>query len=299
MKIIRGLHNLNQHQGCVVTIGNFDGVHIGHQQIIQALVKKAATLNLPCVLISFVPTPQNFFGKAQATLSNFKEKHKLLCELGLDIHLIVRFNEAFAQLSAEDFIQQILIEELQTQYCLIGDDFRFGKGRRGDFAQLQNFGFEADKTQSVFCTEERISSSRIRELLKQGDFALAEKMLGREFSITGKIIRGKQLGRTINFPTINIPIKRNISPVNGVFAVQINLLGTRHNGVCNVGTRPTVNGKKVLLEVFIFDFSQDVYGAIAEVVFKLKIRDEQKFESFEALKAQIALDTQTAKAYFD
>ncbi|MDC9726321.1 MAG: bifunctional riboflavin kinase/FAD synthetase [Candidatus Thioglobus sp.] len=302
MYIIRGLHNLTKYSGSVVTIGNFDGVHIGHQHMIKRLVEKSNALGLPSVLISFSPTPQSFFGHQQATLSNFKQKHQLLTELGLDFHLIIKFDQAFSKLSANEFIQQVLLDKLNIKFCLIGDDFRFGAGRTGDFILLQEqgvlAGFEVENTHSVLCDDCRASSSTIRKLLFQGDFKSANKMLGREFSIAGKVAHGKQLGRTINFPTINIPIKRKISPVLGVFAVQVNIIGGTFNGVCNIGKRPTVNGENILLEVFLFDFDQTVYGEQTIVTFKKRIRDEQKFDSFDALKQQIELDTQTAKNFF-
>lgn len=302
MNIIRGLHNLKQHSGSVVTIGNFDGVHIGHQQIISRLVAKAKTLQLPSILISFTPTPQSFFGREQSVLTNFKQKHHQLKKLGLDVHLIITFNQKFSQLSADSFIQEVLLAKLGVKFCLIGDDFRFGSGRTGDFKLLQSFAqqhdFQVENTQSVLCGSQRASSSKIRDFLAQGELQLAAQMLGREFCISGKIIHGKQLGRTIDFPTINIPIKRNISPVLGVFAVQIHLLGKTFNGVANIGKRPTVNGENILLEVFLFDFNQMVYGEFANVVFKQQIRQEQKFDSFDQLKAQIKLDVKTAKDFF-
>ncbi len=303
MNVIRGLHNLKKYPGSVVTIGNFDGVHIGHQHIISRLVEKSKQLGLPSIIISFSPTPQSFFGRESATLSNFKQKHRLLEKLGLDAHLIIKFDAQLSKLSAQDFINEILLKKLGVRFCLIGDDFRFGAGRMGDFKLLKDFAqqhnFEVENTQSILCASCRASSSKIRELLSQGEFNSVAKMLGREFSISGKIIHGKQLGRTINFPTINVPIKRNISPVLGVFAVQVDLLGKLFNGVCNIGKRPTVNGENILLEVFLFDFNQDVYGEFSNIIFKLKIRDEQKFDSFDQLKEQIKLDTQTAKDFFN
>ena len=303
MKIIRGLHNLTKYMGSVVTIGNFDGVHKGHQHIITRLVKQSKLLGLPSVLISFSPTPQSFFGHEQATISNFKQKHQLLEQLGLDIHLIINFNQLFSKITAEDFIQQVLVAKLAMKFCLIGDDFRFGAGRTGDFKLLQKqalqANFDVENTDSILCNDCRASSSTIRKLLSQGELKSAQQMLGREFSIAGKVIHGKQLGRTIDFPTINIPIKRKISPVLGVFAVQASIIGQTFNGVCNIGKRPTVNGENILLEVFLFDFDQTVYGEQANVVFKQRIRDERKFESFEALKAQISLDTQAAKKFFN
>ncbi len=302
MQLIRGLHNLKKHSGSVVTIGNFDGVHVGHEKIILRLVESAKALGLPSVLVSFSPTPQCFFGREQATLSNFKEKHRLLARLGVDKHLLIYFNQTFSELEAKDFIQQVLLDKLNMKHCLIGDDFRFGKNRQGDLKLLQNLSkskdFSVENTQSILCNDCRASSSEIRTLLTRGDLDAATQMLGREFSISGKIIHGQQKGRTIDFPTINIPIKRKISPVLGVFATTVEIQGVVFQGVCNIGNRPTVNGKKILLEVFLFDFDRDVYGVEVKVVFKHKIRDEERFDSFEALKQQIELDTQQAKAFF-
>ena len=302
MQFIRGLHNLKNHAGSVVTIGNFDGVHVGHEKIILRLVESAKALGLPSVLISFSPTPQCFFGREQATLSNFKEKHQLLDRLGVDKHLLIYFNQTFSELKAKDFIQQVLLDKLNMKHCLIGDDFRFGKKRQGDLGLLQSLsktkGFSVENTQSVLCNDCRASSSEIRTLLAHGDLAAVTQMLGREFSISGKIIHGQQKGRTIGFPTINIPIKRKISPVLGVFATTVEVQGSVFQGVCNIGNRPTINGEEILLEVFLFDFDRDVYGLEAKVVFKHKIRDEEKFDSFKALKQQIELDTQQAKAFF-
>lgn len=302
MQLIRGLHNLKKQAGSAVTIGNFDGVHVGHEKIISRLVGSAKVLGLPSVLISFAPTPQCFFGREQATLSNFKEKHRLLARLGVDKHLLIHFNQDFSELEAKDFIQQVLLDKLNMKHCLIGDDFRFGKGRQGDLKLLQNLSstkdFSVENTQSVLCNDCRASSSEIRTLLTQGNLSGATQMLGREFSISGKAIHGQKKGRTIGFPTINIPIKRKISPILGVFATTVEIQGKVFKGVCNIGNRPTVNGKKILLEVFLFDFDRDVYGLEAKVVFKHKIREEEKFDSFEALKQQINLDTQQAKSYF-
>ena len=302
MKLIRGLQNLKTYTGSVVTIGNFDGVHIGHEKIISQLVKKSKELGLPSVLISFAPTPQSFFSREQASLSNFKEKHHLLGELGLDTHLIIRFNQALSQLEAQNFVQEILLNKLNMKYCLIGDDFRFGKERKGSFELLQDLSkdkeFTVEKTPSILCNNRRVSSSAIRKLLENGDTQSASQMLGREFSITGKIIHGLKNGRSINFPTINIPIKRKISPVHGIFAVTVELGSVTYQGVCSVGNRPVIGGKKTLLEVFLFDFNKQVYGLEAKIIFKHKIRDERNFDDFKALKQQIELDVQNSKDYF-
>jgi len=209
MQLIRGLHNLKNHAGSVVTIGNFDGVHIGHKKIIARLVEKAKELGLPSVLISFAPTPQCFFGLEQATLSNFKEKHALLKQLGLDEHLLIHFNQKFSQLEASEFIQKILLDRLNIKHCLIGDDFRFGNERKGDFNLLKSLskkhGFSVEDTKSILCNKDRASSSKIRDFLKNGKMDLAAQMLGRDFSISGKIIHGEKKGRASIFPPLIFP----------------------------------------------------------------------------------------------
>lgn len=302
MKLIRGLKNLKKTLGSVVTIGNFDGVHTGHQKIISRLVEKSKSLGLPCVLISFYPTPQRFFGQPQATLSSFKEKHHLLANLGVDTHLVIHFNQAFFQLTAQSFVQVALLDKLGMKYCLIGDDFCFGKGRNGNFELLQSLsqdaGFTVEKTPSIMHNNHRISSSTIRTFLDDGNMDLVAQILGREFSISGKIIYGLKNGRSIGFPTINIPIKRKISPVYGVFAVFVELAGATYQGVCNVGNRPVIGGEKTLLEVFLFGFDKEVYGLEAKTIFKHKIRDESHFEDFASLKQQIKIDVEAAKSYF-
>ncbi len=302
MDLIRGLHNLKKISDSVVTIGNFDGVHLGHQKIIARLTKKSKALGLPCVLISFSPTPQSFFGQEQATLSSLKEKHRLLAALGIDKHLIIRFNQSFSQLTAQHFVQEVLLDKLNMKHCLIGDDFRFGKGRKGGFELLQSLskdaGFTVEKTPSVLHKNQRISSSAIRTFLDSGEMHLATQMLGREFSISGQVVHGLKNGRTIGFPTINIPIKRKISPVHGIFAVVVEIGGVTYRGVCSVGNRPIIGGAKTLLEVFLFDFNQEVYGLEAKTIFKHKIRNESYFEDFASLKQQIKIDVETAKVYF-
>jgi riboflavin kinase/FMN adenylyltransferase len=298
MKIIRHLKTHPPLKSSAVTIGNFDGVHLGHKTIIKRLVDKAKQANLQAVLLSFSPTPQAFFAREQATLSSLQDKHALLKSLGIKIHIMVNFNQDFSQLSAQDFIQTILVDKLNTQYCLVGDDFRFGLNRQGNFSLLQSFDFEVKKTNSVFHQNTRISSSHIRNALEQGDFKNAKAMLGYDFFMTGKVIYGKQLGRTLNFPTINLKVKRNISPILGVFAVEVILENQTHQGVCNLGARPSVDGKDTLLEVFIFDFNRMIYGKFVKIIFKHKIRNEQKFPSLETLKTQIQKDTQAAQNYF-
>lgn len=304
MKLTRGLHNISTPpKPSAITIGNFDGVHKGHQQIIKHLTDKATQLSLHSILVSFSPTPEQFFGRNHALLSNFREKHQLLSQTNLDENLLIRFNQRFSRLSAKAFVEKVMVQSLNVRYCLIGDDFRFGKDRQGDYALLKklanSYGFIVENVNSIKSGDMRISSSSIRSTLANGDFQKAGALLGREYFITGRIVHGDKKGRTIGFPTINIPIKRKISPIQGVFAVTVEVNKSEYFGVCNVGKRPTVGGEKSRLEVFLFDFNQDVYGEIAKIVFKHKIRDEKKFDSFDMLKGQINEDVLKAKNYFN
>ena len=302
MELIRGLHNLKKLPGCVLTVGNFDGVHVGHQEILKSLVKKAKEKGVCSLVISFSVTPQTFFGRPQARISNFREKHLLLESLGVDKHLLIRFDKNFSEISAADFINKALIEKINMQHCFVGDDFRFGSGREGDYSMLErastNKSFKAEKIDRVSIDKRRVSSTEIRKALTEGNFKAAETFLGRPFSISGKVTRGDQIGRTIGFPTANIGIKRRLSPVLGVYSVLIEHNSKSYAGVCNVGRRPTLGGTKTLLEVFIFDFNQEIYGDSVKVVFKQKCRDEIKFSSFEELKKQIQKDVEKSRLYF-
>ena len=302
MQLIRGLQNLKEQPGCVLTIGNFDGIHAGHQKIIRSLVTRAKSLGLPSVVISFSVPPESFFGRPKARLSSFRDKHLFLESLGVEKHLLIRFNKDFSQMSARSFVEDFLLAKLKMRCCFIGDDFRFGKDRQGDYSMLENMaknsGFVAQKVNRVNVNGQRVSSSEIRRLLRLGEFKMAEELLGRPFAIGGRIMHGEKRGRTIGFPTINISIGRKLSPVLGVFAVLIELNKKTYQGVCNVGKRPTIGGEKTLLEVNIFDFDKNVYGEHAKVLFKYRIREEMKFESIEQLQGQIAIDANIAKRYF-
>jgi riboflavin kinase/FMN adenylyltransferase len=302
MELIRGLHNLSKLSGCILTIGNFDGVHIGHQKILKKLVDTAKKQGLPSLVVSFSIAPETFFGRPKARISSFRDKHLFLQSLGVDKHLLIKFNKAFSEISATDFVNKILIEKIGVRHCLIGDDFRFGKGRKGDFSMLQKASLEnsftVEKINSVSINGRRVSSSKIRQLLTNGDFKTAETFLGRPFAITGKVACGEQIGRKIGFPTANIAIKRKLSPVLGVYSVHIEHRSKTYTGVCNVGKRPTLGGAKPLLEVFIFDFDQEIYGDYLTVYFKQKCRDEKKFNSFDELKEQIRKDVEKSKLFF-
>ena len=302
MHLIRGLQNLKEQPGCVLTIGNFDGIHRGHQKIIKALVAKANTLGVPSIVISFSVPPESFFGRPKARLSSFRDKHLFLESLGVEKHLLIRFNKDFSQMSARSFVEDVLLAKLKMRCCFIGDDFRFGKDRQGDYSMLENMAktcdFVAQKVNRVTVNGKRVSSSEIRELLRQGEFSMAEELLGRPFAIGGRIMHGEKRGRAIGFPTINVSIGRKLSPVLGVFAVLIELNKKTYQGVCNVGKRPTIGGEKTLLEVNIFDFDKNVYGEHAKVLFRHRIREEMKFESVQQLQSQIASDANIARRYF-
>ena len=212
-------------------------------------------MGLPSLVVSFSVTPETFFGRPKARLSSFRDKHLFLESLGVDKHLLIRFNKDFSELSASSFINQVLVEKIGVKHCFIGDDFRFGKDRLGDFSMLKQASHEnnytIEKLNSVLLDGLRVSSSAVRNFLADGNFTGAEKFLGRPFSISGKVAHGDKLGRTIGFPTANISIHRKLSPVLGVYSVLVKLKSQTYNGVCNVGKRPTLGGKKTLLEVFI------------------------------------------------
>jgi riboflavin kinase/FMN adenylyltransferase len=306
MELIFGLHNLQPADTpCVATIGNFDGVHLGHQAVIGQLAEKGAAMNLPTTLITFEPTPAEFFGqhKAPARLSTFREKYLTLKRFAIDRLLVLPFNHRLASMSAVDFISRILIEGLDIRYLVVGDDFRFGKNRAGDFQLLQQAGKENNFTvvsmPSFRVDGERVSSSGIRSALADGDFDRAERLLGRHYHMTGKVAHGDKRGREWGFPTANINMKRKVIPLRGIFAVEVFGLDREPVfGVANLGTRPTVCGMRTLLEVHLFDFDEQIYGRRINVVFRHKIREELRFDSFDELKDQIGRDVISAKEYF-
>lgn len=306
MELIRGFHNLQpQHCGCVATIGNFDGVHLGHQAVLGQLAAAAGRLNLPTVVITFEPQPQEYFGAAAETprLTRLREKLQAMRRYSVDRVLCLPFNRRLATLPAEDFIRKLLVEGLGVKYLVVGDDFRFGHQRQGDFAMLkqagERYGFQVVSMHSFHVDGERVSSTRVREALAQGDMRTAEKLLGRTYRMSGRVARGDRRGRELGFPTANIHLHRQATPVRGVFAVEMfGISGEPVAGVANVGMRPTIDGTRTLLEVHLFDFVADIYGAYVEVVFLHKLRDEVRFASLEALKQQIALDVEAARRFF-
>ncbi len=305
MELIRGIHNLKiQHHGCVLTIGNFDGVHLGHQRVLEQVKKKALLLGLPAVVMTFEPQPMELFAKdkAPARLTRLRDKFELLEAMHLDRLLCVNFNRRFASMSPESFIKDLLVNKLGVKFLVIGDDFRFGKGREGNFDMLkkagEEFGFEVVNTAS-FCVEDtRVSSTAIRQALASDHLDESAEMLGRHYTLSGRVAHGQKLARDFGFPTANISLKRYVSPVRGVYAVQVYGVDSQPlPGIANVGKKPTVAGITPDLEVHIFDFEGNLYGKQIEVALLHKIRDEKKFESLELLKQQIELDADVARVW--
>lgn len=302
MQLVRGIHNIRlQDHGCVLTIGNFDGVHLGHQQVINALVNKAKALNSIATVLVFEPQPQEFFSPetAPARLCRLRDKYNLLKQLGVQRLICVNFNANFANQTAQHFIEHLLVAKLGIKHLIVGDDFHFGKNRMGNFDMLtqagKTFGFEVSDTASYKMSECRISSTAIRTALDFDDLKSVKQMLGREFSITGRVFHGDKRGRKLGFPTANVLLKRRVSPLNGVFAVKIKTTEGVFKGVANIGARPTISGVRQQLEVNIFDFDGSLYGQCIEVIIKKKLRSVIKFDSLETLTAQIEQDSEQAK----
>lgn len=286
-----------------LTIGNFDGVHLGHQAMLARLTAQAAAVGgLPTVL-TFEPHPREVFTPAAAPtrLTSLREKLEILQGLGVAHVHVCRFTRAFAALSAEEFVRHILVEGLKARYVLVGDDFRFGVGRAGDFDLLaelgRRYGYQAEALRTVEAAGQRASSTAVREALAAGDMALAAQLLGRPYSISGRVVGGDRLGRKIGYPTANIQLKHNRPPLAGIFAVRVQGLERPDwPGVASLGTRPTLhaNGKPTL-EVHLFDFDRTIYRTHLRVEFLHKLRDEAKFSSLEALVAQIDRDARQAR----
>lgn len=307
MHIARGLANLPPFpRGCVATIGTFDGVHVGHQHLIRRLAAKGREMDVPVVVALFEPQPREYFQPEQAPARLFRLREKIaqLAELPVDVVLLLRFNRAFAEQPAEDFIRRVLVEGLKARYLVVGDDFRFGKGREGDFSLLRQAGavagFEVSDTPTLSLHGRRVSSTWVRELLEAGDCAGVRHLLGRPYSVCGRVVHGDKQGRRLGFPTANIDLRRKNAPIRGVFAITMTMAGDQQRmGVANVGVRPTVEGSsRVWLEAHLFDFDDDLYHRMVEVHFHRKLRDEQRFASLEELVGQIRLDAEQARLFF-
>lgn len=302
MKLIRNTVAQQQNpKGCVATIGNFDGIHLGHQKIINHLKEKSKALNLPLTVISFEPLPAEYFMPEPPTrIYPLRDKLRLLAKLGVDNCLCLRFNSTLANMQPQSFIDSILSQYLNVKYLAVGDDFRFGHKRKGDFALLKSAGKHADMqvidTATVKTSGERVSSTRIRNSLKKGDLATSNKLLGHKYQLSGRIRHGDKRGRTIGFPTLNMKLPENIALARGVYAVKVHgLADVVLNGVANLGSRPTVNGDENRLETYLFDFNKEVYGSYVCVELLEFIRAEKRFDSFESLKLQIEKDSNKAK----
>lgn len=306
MELIRGLHNLKpRHHGCVATVGNFDGVHLGHQAVAGQLAEKAEAVSLPTLAILFEPHPQEFFrpDRAPPRLTRFREKWQALRRYSIDRVLCVRFDAQFANMQPETFVRRVLVDSLGVRYLVVGDDFRFGKDRRGDFALLQqmgrHFGFQVVNMHTVTIDGERVSSTRIREALAAGDLATAEKLLGRPYRMSGRVAHGHKLGRRIGIPTANIHVHRKATPISGVYVVEV--FGLEHEplpGAANVGTRPTIDGTRTLLEIHLLDFNRNIYSRYLSVNFLHKLRDEKRFDSLDKLKAYMNIDLEQTRMFF-
>jgi riboflavin kinase/FMN adenylyltransferase len=291
----------------VVTIGSFDGVHIGHQAILQQVIDKAKSLDSLAVAMTFEPQPQEYFAAETAPprLMRLREKIEALLDFGMDLVVCLRFNDQLSSITATEFVQDILVHGVNTRHLIVGDDFRFGCDRKGDFDTLvtmgQDLGFSVQNTQTVEVESQRVSSTLVRQLLHKSDFDQVSKLLGRPFSINGKVTFGQQLGRELGFPTANVNLNRFRAPLTGVYAVWVDIEGIegRFKGAANVGVRPTIGDiEKPILEVHLLDFDRQIYGQRISVEFVNKIRDEQQFTSLEHLSDSISDDVIMIKQWF-
>ena len=305
MKILRGLYSPDT-QPVALTIGNFDGVHLGHQALLGELRAAAQARGLQTAVVIFEPHPREFFSPQQAPtrLTSLREKLELFDSLGIDRVHVCRFNTRFAQISAAGFIHA-LHEKLFAKFVLIGDDFRFGSGRAGDFALMEKIGsqdgFKVQAVHTVLHNGVRISSTAVRAALAEGNMRMAQSYLGRHYSISGRVEHGDGMGKKLGFPTANIQLKHNRPPVSGIFVVQAHAEGMGVlQGVASLGVRPTVhNDGKAVLEVHLFEFAQQIYNRHMRLDFLHKLREEEKYPDLETLTRQIALDVQNAKQWFN
>jgi riboflavin kinase/FMN adenylyltransferase len=302
MELIRGLQNLHERErGCVVTIGTYDGVHLGHQALLHRLKEHAAQLALPTVVLTFEPTPREYLAPdaPPARLTSLRERWRILAGMDLDALLLLRFGEGLRNLSGEAFAG-LLARDIGARAVVVGHDFRFGCNGEATAPMLvdagKRLGFAVDIVPPVTLDGARVSSSGVREALKRSDFSLAERWLGRPYSMRGRVVHGQRLGRDLGFPTANLRIERRRTPLQGIFAIRVHgVEATPLRGVASLGTRPTVGGVQTLLEVHVFDFSADLYGRVIEVEFVAKLRDEESYPTLDALVEQIHRDVAEAR----
>lgn len=290
--------------GCVATIGAFDGLHIGHRQILDRVRTVAIEQQLPSLVFSFEPTPKEYFSRETppARLMKFREKFRALDELGFDWFFCPRFEPALANLEPDAFIDNLLVDLLGVRCLIVGDDFKFGRKRSGSIEDLirkgAERGFTVEQAGSVIEREERVSSSIVRQALADGDMEKARHLLGRYYRMSGTVVRGQLLGRKLGMPTANVKLNRKLSAVQGIFAVRLQIQGAEQawlDGVASVGIRPTVAGTEPLIEVHIFNFDRDIYGAHIQVEFIAKLRDEERFPDLESLRQQMFIDADQAR----
>ena len=311
MKVFRGLPNAEARAPCALTIGNFDGVHRGHQALLARVREAATKLGVEASVMTFEPHPREFFmqqagdlSKAPARVANLRDKLQSLENAHIDHVIVEHFNAHFAALSPQDFIENILVKGLHVKWLMVGEDFRFGAKRAGDLTSLldagQKYGFHVEALPTVLHDGTRISSSAVRNALAQSDFKNAQELLGHPYSISGHVIHGKKLGRTIGFPTLNLRVAHKRPALSGIFAVQVHGLAEHAlQGVASFGVRPTVDDSgRVLLESYLFDYDQQCYGKLIRVEFLKKLRDEEKYVDLPTLTAAIARDVEDARAYF-
>ena len=305
MELIRYIKKQANRGDCVATVGNFDGVHLGHQSVFNQLKQSSKELNLPTAVLTFEPLPLEFFTPktVPVRLTDFRSKIELMTTMSIDQIICLRFNESLAALPAESFIKEILIDGLSVKQLIVGDDFRFGKNRVGNVELLrrmgQQFGFDVKLAESFQCNGRRVSSSLVRGHLAMGNFQEVRELLGRGYHSNGKVVHGDKRGRTLGFKTANIAIKNSNYPLSGVYAVRVHTGNNAvHKGVASIGTRPVFNGRKLLIETHIFDFDCDIYGRRIAVEFLKHFRDEEYFPTVDALREQIKKDVRRVKGYF-
>jgi riboflavin kinase/FMN adenylyltransferase len=303
MELVRGLHNISQrHWGCVLTVGNYDGVHLGHQQMIGVLKARAAQLRSAATVLVFEPSSKEFIDPdgAPPRLTRWREKFLALAAQGVERLVTLRFDECMRAMTPRSFVDELIVERLGTRHMVVGDDFRYGSNAGGTIESLraagQEHGFGVEQI-APFCFDGvRVSSTAVRERLELADYPGAARLLGRPYRMIGRVVHGRRLGRALGFPTANLRLMRRKPPVWGISAVWVHGIDSRPlPGVASLGTRPTVNGVEPLLEVHVFDFSGDLYGRAIEVEFVAKLRDEVKFESLDAMMVQMKIDGARAR----
>ena len=289
--------------GSVVTIGAYDGLHLGHQQLLDSVISKARSAGAASVVMSFEPTPKEFFqaDKPPARLMRFREKFHALAEYGVDVFYCPRFSAEMRNISAADFIRRILVHGLNARSLVIGDDFRFARKREGGLEHLAaagaTLGYDIEQIPSVIVDGIRVSSTAIRDACHAGDMQQAATLLGRPYRMSGKVVRGEKVGRKLGFPTANVDLRRRRSPVMGIYAVRVDgLPGGPRDGVASVGSRPTFDGVKPLLEVHLFDFDQEIYGRMIHVDFVAHLREQEKYAEVDELVAQMHRDADNARS---